>query len=136
VVTCNSFIHQWLYSPLLGPGEFLSFVILFTVCRTPWTGDQLVARPLPTHRTAQTHTDMHASSGIRTHDPSVRAGEDSSCLRPHSRLYRHLIDRLVTGFGLMTLFIAHFDTERDYTLQFTITHKLMFTVISSLVVAW
>jgi hypothetical protein len=28
------------------------------------------------------HTDMHALSGIRTHDRSVQAGEDSSCLRP------------------------------------------------------
>jgi hypothetical protein len=28
------------------------------------------------------HTDIHASSGIRTHEPSVRAGEDSSCLKP------------------------------------------------------
>jgi hypothetical protein len=26
------------------------------------------------------------------------------------------------GFGLMTRFVAHFDTARDYTLQFTITH--------------
>jgi hypothetical protein len=25
--------------------------------------------------------DINALSGIRTHDPSVRAGEDSSCLR-------------------------------------------------------
>jgi hypothetical protein len=28
------------------------------------------------------YTDIHVSSGIRTQDPSVRAGEDSSCLRP------------------------------------------------------
>jgi hypothetical protein len=26
----HSFIHQWLYSPLLGPGLFFSFVIFFT----------------------------------------------------------------------------------------------------------
>jgi hypothetical protein len=26
----HSFVHQWLYSPLLGPGRFLSFVILHT----------------------------------------------------------------------------------------------------------
>jgi hypothetical protein len=26
----NLFIHQWLYSPLLGPGLFFSFVIFFT----------------------------------------------------------------------------------------------------------
>jgi hypothetical protein len=31
------------------------------------------------HRKTRTH--MHASSGIRTHDPSVRAAEDSKCLR-------------------------------------------------------
>jgi hypothetical protein len=27
------------------------------------------------------HTDIDALSGIRTHNPSVRAGEDGSCLR-------------------------------------------------------
>jgi hypothetical protein len=27
------------------------------------------------------HTDMHTSSGIRTHDPSISAGKDSSCFR-------------------------------------------------------
>jgi hypothetical protein len=30
------------------------------------------------------HTDIHALSGIRTHDHSVRAREDSSCLIPRS----------------------------------------------------
>jgi hypothetical protein len=41
-------------------------------------GDQPVARPLPTHRTTQTtliHTDVHASSGIWTHDARFRASE-------------------------------------------------------------
>jgi hypothetical protein len=32
----------------------ISFLILLTVGRTPWTGDQPVARMLPTHRTTQT----------------------------------------------------------------------------------
>jgi hypothetical protein len=44
----------WLYCPLLGLGRFFRFLILYTVGRTPWTVDQPVARPLPTHRT--THT--------------------------------------------------------------------------------
>jgi hypothetical protein len=50
--------------------------------------DRLVGRPLPKHRTTQTqnkriHTpNSHALLGIRTHDPSVRASEDSLCLRP------------------------------------------------------
>jgi hypothetical protein len=39
---------------LLDPGHFFSFLILYTVGRTTWTGDQPVARPLPTHRTTQT----------------------------------------------------------------------------------
>jgi hypothetical protein len=58
---------------------------IWTVGRTPWTGDRPDAKPLPTHRAAQhrkTRTHIHASSGVRTHDPSVRAAEDSTCLRP------------------------------------------------------
>jgi hypothetical protein len=49
-------MHSFVYSsqplqPLsLGPGHFFSFVILYTVGKTPWTGDQSVARPLPTYR--------------------------------------------------------------------------------------
>jgi hypothetical protein len=35
-------------------------------------------------------------------------------------------------FGLVIGLIAHFDTECDYTLQFTITHILVSTVTSSL----
>jgi hypothetical protein len=35
-------------------------------------------------------------------------------------------------FGLVTRFIACFQSERDYTLQFTVTHALMSTVMSSL----
>jgi hypothetical protein len=35
-------------------GRFFSFLILYTVGRTAWTGDQPVARPLPIHRTTQT----------------------------------------------------------------------------------
>jgi hypothetical protein len=32
--------------------------------------------------TEQTHTDIHASSGIRAYDPTVREGEDVTCIRP------------------------------------------------------
>jgi hypothetical protein len=38
----------WLYSPLLDLGCFFNFLIFYTVGRTPWTGDQPVAGPLPT----------------------------------------------------------------------------------------
>jgi hypothetical protein len=64
--------------PFVGTWPLLQFLNLFTVGRTPWTGDQPVARPLPTHRTNAHNTDMHALSGVPTHDPSVRASEDCS----------------------------------------------------------
>jgi hypothetical protein len=63
-----------------GPLLLFSFLILYMVGRTPWTGDQPIARLLPTHRTTQTHADIHALSGFRTDDASVRAGEEGSYL--------------------------------------------------------
>lgn len=48
--------------------------------------DQLVARPLP-----NINTDIHASSVIQTHDPSVQASKDSSCLRPYGHCDRQLL---------------------------------------------
>jgi hypothetical protein len=52
VCLCLSFslsIYLWLYSPC-GPWPLFQFFNLYTVGRTPWTGDQPVARPLRTHR--------------------------------------------------------------------------------------
>jgi hypothetical protein len=69
----------------------------FTDGRSPWTSDQLVARPLPTHRTTQTQNkyihipNIHALCGIRTHDPGFRASEDSTCLRSLGYPDRHLV---------------------------------------------
>jgi hypothetical protein len=87
---------------------------LYTIRRTPWTSDRPVTRPLPKYRTTQTHNkrahtpNIHSISGIRTHDHSVRASEDSSCLR--SLGYRdrlaseraktvHALDRSATVTG-------------------------------------
>jgi hypothetical protein len=39
---------------LVDLGRFFGFLILYTVGRLPWRGDQPAARPLPTHRTTQT----------------------------------------------------------------------------------
>jgi hypothetical protein len=54
VVFMLNFFFLWLYSPILGLGRlhetfrFISVSRFRTVGRTPWTGDQLVARPLLT----------------------------------------------------------------------------------------
>jgi hypothetical protein len=51
--------------------------------------DQPVARPLPTQDNTNTvNADIHALSGIRTHDSSARASEDSSCLRERGHCVR------------------------------------------------
>jgi len=38
----------------------------------------------------KTRTLIHALSGSRTHDPSVRTVEDSAWLRPHNHWDRHI----------------------------------------------
>jgi hypothetical protein len=100
--------------PFWGLGHFFSFLILYTVGRTFRKSDQPVALPLPTHRTTQTQNKRtqysHALSGIQTHDPRIRASEDSSCLRPRSHCERlaferaktvHALDRAATVIGGM-----------------------------------
>jgi hypothetical protein len=72
-------IYLWLYSPLLGLGRFFSFLIFYTVGRTPWTGDQPVARPLPAHRRAQTQNKRTQTSmpqvGLETTIPVFKWGK-------------------------------------------------------------
>jgi hypothetical protein len=62
------------------------FPILQRLGRTPWTGDQPIAMPLPTPdntHSEEKRTGVHASSGTGTQDPSVRASEDILYLRSH-----------------------------------------------------
>jgi hypothetical protein len=76
----------------------LQFLNPKTIGRTRWTRNHPVARPLPTQdntNSEQRQTDIHALSRIRTHNPSVRASEHSSCGRPRGHCDRQL-NRLVT----------------------------------------
>jgi hypothetical protein len=52
----------------------LKMQMLWRVGRTPFTGDQPVARTLPITDTEETRTDIHLSDGIRKHDSSVWSG--------------------------------------------------------------
>jgi hypothetical protein len=77
----HSFIHQWLYSPLLGSGLFLSSVILFT--QTVGLLGRVISLSQGCYiHTGQhkhrinAHTDIHALSGIRTNDPSMWESKD------------------------------------------------------------
>jgi hypothetical protein len=72
--------------PFVGLSPLLLFRNLFyTDSRTPSMGDKPVAgRYIQTgqhkHR-INANTDIHASTGIRTHELSFRASEDSLCFR-------------------------------------------------------
>jgi hypothetical protein len=85
-------IYLFIYSPFLHLSRFFSVLIQYTVGRIPWTGiSPTQSCYLYTGQHNQNKsTDTHALSGIRTHDPSVGVGEDSSWFRPHSHWDRHI----------------------------------------------
>jgi hypothetical protein len=56
------------------------------------------------------NTDIHALSGIRTHDPSVRASEDISCLRPGGHC-----DRREFYYGIRKLKIATWRPRKAFS---------------------
>jgi hypothetical protein len=100
------FIYEWFYSPLFGPGLFFTFVIFYTQAVgllgrviSPSQGRYLHTGQCK-HR-INAHTHIHSLSVIRTHDPSVRASEDNSCIITHSHCSRHFT------YLLKHLFAAH-----------------------------
>jgi hypothetical protein len=72
------------------------FLILYTVGRTPWTGDQPVARPLPTHRTTQAQNKR-----IETSMP--RVGFETTTQAFEGAKTVHASDRAATVIGVSTL---------------------------------
>jgi hypothetical protein len=81
-----------LYSPFLDLGRFFSFLILYTVGRTPWTEDQPVAVPLPSHMRAQTQIK-------RTQTPMPQVGFESTILVFERAKTVHALDRAATVIG-------------------------------------
>jgi hypothetical protein len=65
---------------------------LFTIDRTPWTRDQLIARPLPKHRTAQTqnkHIYTHQTSMAWVgFEPTIRVSQQAKTV--------HVLDHSAT----------------------------------------
>jgi hypothetical protein len=85
---------------LVGLGRFLfQFPNLYTGGRTPWTGDQLVARPLPKHtKTKILYTPLNIHAPKAGFEPEITASERSKTV--------HALDRsaIATGLGeLITL---------------------------------
>jgi hypothetical protein len=90
----------WRYSPNLGLGlppwsspfhfGFLDLRQSVGLLGRVISSSQLVHKHRKTHTYTQT-LNIHALSGVRTHDPGFRASEDSSCLRSPGYRDRHWI---------------------------------------------
>jgi hypothetical protein len=85
-------INPWLYSPC-GPWPPFQFLDLYTVGRAPWLGDQPVARPVPTHRTAQTQNKRKQTS-----TPWARFESTIPVLELLKMV--HVLDRAATVIGI------------------------------------
>jgi hypothetical protein len=104
--------------PFVGPWPLFQLLDLFTQSVghlgrgiSPSQGRYL-RRGQHKHR-INAHTDIHASSGIQTHDASVRANEDSSCPRP--RGHCDPLPIWVLQHGCRTLFVISGCRPFDYS---------------------
>jgi hypothetical protein len=89
----------WELAPILEHRADSSVSRSFTVSRTHWTGDQLVARPLPKHRTTQTqkNADTHKTSIPRwDSNPQSRRPSDRSLFMPQTAQLPRLFSRETT----------------------------------------
>jgi hypothetical protein len=104
--------HQWLYSPCLtlaASHRRFRNIIIKTHGRTPLDEWSTLRKGLYLHRTTQhrnTKTNIHASSGIGTHDLSNQAA----------------LDRAAAGTGISSI----------YTLLFTISWNCIVLIVSYL----
>jgi hypothetical protein len=78
--------------PFAGPWPLFHFLDFYKVGRTPWTGDQPVARPLPIHRTEQTQNKRTQTSMPQVEfEPTVPVFEWAKTV--------HALDRASTVIG-------------------------------------
>jgi hypothetical protein len=63
-----------------GPWSLFEILNVYTVGRTPRTGDQPVVRPVPTHRTTQTQNKRIQTSMARVgFEPAIQVFEPQTC---------------------------------------------------------
>jgi hypothetical protein len=113
-------IYLWLYSPC-GPWPLLQFLNLYTVGRTPWTGDRPVARPLPTHRATQTHNKHTQTSMSRVgFEPTIPVFERAKTL--------HALDSAAAMIGYVASALTYYDSV--FCPQRAFAFRVVFTINS------
>jgi hypothetical protein len=113
--------------PFVGPWPLFFNFILYTVGRTPWTGNQPVARPLPIHRTTQTQNKHMLQTSIPWvgFEPTVPGFELAKMV--------HALDRAATVIGREIMCIPIKNTNRDClknSIQNHYTHLLQIQHLS------
>jgi hypothetical protein len=93
---------------------FFSFLTLYTVGRTPLTGDQPVARPLPTHRSTQNKRTQTSMPRVRF-EPTIPAFERAKTV--------HALDRAASVIGIRNSLHSIF-----YILRWDIKTSLQTTI--------
>jgi hypothetical protein len=123
-------IYLWLYSPLLCLGRFFSFLIFSTVSKISWTGNQPVARPLPAHRTAETHNKRKQIPMPQMgFEPTIPVFEHAK-IRPRGHCDRHhqryvvLIFTAPLNNQLKTIAIRPFFSWRKRSWQHAVIFQL------------
>jgi hypothetical protein len=111
-------LDAWLFSISLSLWLCLSFLILYRVGRTPWTGDQPVARPLPIHRTRQTQNKHTPTSmplvGL---EPTISALERAKTV--------HALNCAATVIGLFSITAVNFSRNGYSSANFaTVYHSV------------
>jgi hypothetical protein len=80
---------------LLYLGRTFRFLIIYAVGRTPWTGDEPLARPLPTHGTTQTQNKRTQTStfwvGFESTIPTFEQAKTVSARPPWSSPWKLII---------------------------------------------
>jgi hypothetical protein len=99
---CNGFMLGYVdkyFSMALQPLWALSQK-LYTICRTPWTSDQPIARPLPTQRTTQIQNK-------RTQKFMPQAGFERTIPAFERAKTGHALDRSATVIGKFNTALAN-----------------------------
>jgi hypothetical protein len=126
--------------PFVGPWPLLHFrnlfyteVVLFGRVISPSQGLYLHAGQRK-HR-INAHTNIHELSGFRTHDPSVRANEDSPCL-DHAAIVigtSQMVVLLYSGSFAILKFTQYFTISLYYfaKLKFSSVHIILLQIFIS-----
>jgi hypothetical protein len=98
------------YSPFSGLDRFFSFLIPYTVIRTPWTGDQPITSPLLAHMTTGTQNKRPKIS-------MARVGFESMVSVFEQAKRVHASDRCPTVVGAKALYHTDLWQTLDYIIQ-------------------